>query len=76
MMQFYEKDFEAVYRSARFEELMQLTRAEVIDRYTALECRAAELVRRAAQVGPAELPRGVAAAASATAGREPGADEA
>lgn len=43
MMQFYEKDFEAVYRSARFEELMQLTRAEVIDRYTALECRAAEL---------------------------------
>lgn len=43
MMQFYEKDFEVVYRSARFEELMRLTRAEVIDRYTTLECRAAEL---------------------------------
>ncbi|KAL1471999.1 hypothetical protein MTO96_023309 [Rhipicephalus appendiculatus] len=43
MMQFYEKDFEVVYRSARSEELMRLTRAEVIERYEALERRASEL---------------------------------
>ncbi|XP_065281669.1 protein HEXIM1-like [Dermacentor albipictus] len=41
--EFYEKDFEAVYSNARFDELMRLSRAEVLDRYTALESRATEL---------------------------------
>ncbi|KAK8756274.1 hypothetical protein V5799_001023 [Amblyomma americanum] len=43
MMEFYEKDFEAVYSSARMDELMRLSRCEVVDMYTALERRAAEL---------------------------------
>lgn len=41
--EFYEKDFEAVYSNARFDELMRLSRAEVLERYTALERRATEL---------------------------------
>uniref|UniRef100_A0A023GBQ8 Hexamethylene bis-acetamide-inducible protein n=1 Tax=Amblyomma triste TaxID=251400 RepID=A0A023GBQ8_AMBTT len=43
MMKFYEKDFEAVYSSARIDELMRLPRSEVADMFTALERRAAEL---------------------------------
>uniref|UniRef100_A0A023FP63 Putative hexamethylene bis-acetamide inducible 1 n=1 Tax=Amblyomma cajennense TaxID=34607 RepID=A0A023FP63_AMBCJ len=43
MMEFYEKDFEEVYSSARMDELMRLSRCEVVEMYTALERRAAEL---------------------------------
>lgn len=43
MMEFYEKDFEAVYSSARMDELLRLPRCEVAEMYAALERRAAEL---------------------------------
>lgn len=43
MVEFYEKDFEAVYSSARVEELLQIPRSEMIEMYWALERRAEEL---------------------------------
>lgn len=43
MMEFYEKDFEAVYSNARMDELMRLSRCEVVEMYAELERRAAEL---------------------------------
>uniref|UniRef100_L7M3B3 Hexamethylene bis-acetamide-inducible protein n=1 Tax=Rhipicephalus pulchellus TaxID=72859 RepID=L7M3B3_RHIPC len=52
MMPFYEKDFEVVYRSARFEEVMRLTRAELIEGHTALEQRIAELYDELRKVDP------------------------
>lgn len=43
IVEFYEKDFEAVYNSARVEELLRLPRSEMIEMYWALERRAEEL---------------------------------
>uniref|UniRef100_A0A1E1X7K0 Hexamethylene bis-acetamide-inducible protein n=1 Tax=Amblyomma aureolatum TaxID=187763 RepID=A0A1E1X7K0_9ACAR len=52
MMKFYEKDFEAVYSSARMDELMRLSRCEVADMYAALERRAAQLYDELHKVDP------------------------
>lgn len=52
MVEFYEKDFEAVYSNARIDELMRLSRAEVAELYTALEHRAAELWEELHRVDP------------------------
>lgn len=52
MMEFYEKDFEVVYKSARFEELMGLKRSELIEGYTMLECRVAQLCDELQKLDP------------------------
>lgn len=52
MMEFYEKDFEAVYSNARIDELMRLSRSEVVELYSALERRAAQLWEELHRVDP------------------------
>lgn len=52
MVEFYEKDFEAVYSNARIDELMRLSRSEVVELYSALERRAAELWEELHRVDP------------------------
>ncbi|KAH9382141.1 uncharacterized protein LOC144151847 [Haemaphysalis longicornis] len=52
MVEFYEKDFEAVYSNARIDELMRLSRSEVAELYSALERRAAELWEELHRVDP------------------------
>lgn len=43
IFEFYEKDFETVYKDARVDELLQVPRTEVVEMYWALERRATEL---------------------------------
>ncbi|CAN7989499.1 unnamed protein product [Ixodes hexagonus] len=52
MVEFYEKDFEAVYTSARVEELLRLPRSEVVEMYSALERRADELCEQLHECDP------------------------
>ncbi|EEC11622.1 hypothetical protein IscW_ISCW009370 [Ixodes scapularis] len=52
MVEFYEKDFEAVYSNARVDELLRLPRSEMVDMYSALERRAEELCEQLHSLDP------------------------